>query len=246
MQSTPGEGSTFRVALLLSSVHKDLYREEPAARRPPRGYVGPTRRVLVIDDEDSHRQLMHNLLRPIGFDVSTLANPLLAVEIFQQQPADLILLDLNMPGTDGWSLLGQLREHGCEAPVIVISADAADGGQMREPVQHQGYFIKPVQLGQLLDLTGRLLGLEWTYDAAAPEPTRLLHEPGTAVALPTFEHLRELLAIGHRKGLLEALYLLREHDAQRADLYNQLIALADAFQFEAIRQRLQVNDHEYP
>lgn len=246
VQSTPGQGSTFRVALLLSSVRRDFHHEEPAARRPPRGFVGPARRILVIDDEDSHRQLMHNLLRPLGFDVSTLSNPLLAVEILQQQPADLILLDLNMPGTDGWSLLAELRQHGCEAPVIVVSADAADGGQPLQPAQHQGYFIKPVQLGQLLDQIGQLLALEWSYDATTSEALPTQQRPISGTEPPSISLLHELLAIGHRKGLLEALYQLREHDLERTDFYNQLIALADAFQFEAIRQRLQVNDHEYP
>jgi signal transduction histidine kinase len=244
VQSTPGQGSTFRVALLLSSVRRELPRDEPAVRRPPRGYVGPRRRVLVVDDEDSHRQLMYNLLTPLGFEVSTLANPLLAAELLEQHPADLILLDLNMPGLDGWGLLAELRKGGCHAPVIVISADVADGGHALEPALHQGYFIKPVQLGQLLDHIGQLLDLSWEYDsgpAATIVETALPSSVGT-----THADLEALLAIGHRKGLLEALYALRDQHPARTDFYNQLIALADGFQFEALRQQLRVRHHECP
>ncbi|AQZ96448.1 ATP-binding protein [Halopseudomonas phragmitis] len=243
VQSHPGQGSTFKVALLLASARRDRPDDPPPALRPPHGYAGPIRRIVVIDDEDSHRQLMTNLLTPLGFEVQTLANPLLAVELLRQQPADLLLLDLNMPGQDGWSLLAELRASGCTTPVIVLSADAADGGQSQLPALHQGYFIKPVQLAQLLEQIGLLLQLQWRHEPAMPA-AHTQPAPAPATPLPGLPTLQALASIGHRKGLLEALYQLREQDSTRHDYYNQLIGLAEAFQFEALQQRLQVTDNE--
>src|SRR5690606_33545928 len=120
----------------------------------PRGYAGEPRRILVIDDEDSHRQLMNSLLTPLGFQVTTLANPLLALELVRSQCADLILLDLNMPGMDGRSLLQRLRGQGCRVPVIVLSADVADRVQFQQSGLHDGYFVKPVPLNSLLQQIG--------------------------------------------------------------------------------------------
>lgn len=242
VQSTPGQGSQFKVALLLSSTRGEDRGELPASQLP-RGYAGEPRRILVIDDEDSHRQLMNSLLTPLGFQVTTLGNPLLAAERVRSQRVDLILLDLNMPGLDGWSLLQQLRGQGCKVPVIILSADAADGGQSQQSGLHDGYFIKPVPLNPLLEQIGQLLGLDWHYAGAAPQPELIV---STAAPPVTPQQLRGLVDIGHRKGLLEALYRLREQDATHAAFYSELIRLAEAFQFDAIRQRLQVNDHEYP
>src|SRR5690606_23822239 len=138
VQSTPGQGSQFKVALLLSSTRGEGRGELPPSQLP-RGYVGEPRRILVIDDEDSHRQLMNSLLTPLGFQVTTLANPLLALELVRRQVAYLVLLAANMPGIDGRRLLQRLREPGCRLPVIVLAADVADDGQLQQSGLHEGY-----------------------------------------------------------------------------------------------------------
>src|SRR5690606_28323828 len=76
VQSTPGKGSIFRVALMLSSLHSSAPRTADITHKLMSGYDGPTKRLAIIDDELSHRQLMRTACMPLGFDVNEIGDPL--------------------------------------------------------------------------------------------------------------------------------------------------------------------------
>jgi len=83
--SQPGKGSTFKASLMLASIntpHKDLFL---APVQTIYGYKGATKRILLVDDEISHRQLMRAMLTPLGFDITDLDNPLLVLEKLVQE-----------------------------------------------------------------------------------------------------------------------------------------------------------------
>ncbi|MFI4928085.1 MAG: hybrid sensor histidine kinase/response regulator, partial [Burkholderiales bacterium] len=71
--STPGRGSVFRVRLFLPEVHQMLVPVQEQ-RRPPRGYEGPRRRILVVDNEEADRELLVALLEPLGFELRSAAS----------------------------------------------------------------------------------------------------------------------------------------------------------------------------
>ncbi|PKM29157.1 MAG: hybrid sensor histidine kinase/response regulator [Gammaproteobacteria bacterium HGW-Gammaproteobacteria-11] len=252
IQSTPGKGSIFRVALLLSSVQRPAgINHSVDIQHHLEGYSGPTRRVMIIDDDVTQRQLMRSLLTPLGFELVELDNPTLAIERLSERPVDLILLDLSMPGLSGWHLLQQIRQADIQTPVIIVSANAGDGHDPDlpgQPVQHQAYLTKPVQLASLLEQIGDLLNLDWQHQAA---PLRAEHNPEALLqdgrpdpAILT--NLHELASIGHRKGLLEQLYSLKQADSPYLTFYTELIRLTEDFQFEAVKQQLKVTDDECP
>ncbi|PXX89086.1 hybrid sensor histidine kinase/response regulator [Marinobacter vulgaris] len=249
VESEPGHGSTFKVSLMLSSVHTQRPESMTSPARRIYGYKGPRRKIMVVDDETGHRQLIRAMLAPLGFEIIDIGNSLAVMDAVNKELPDLLLLDVSMPGYDGWQILAQLRDNNHhQLPVVMVSADASEGRDRPEPMQHNGYVIKPVRQNQLLDHIARLIALEWRFDKSA-EPLAALPEPATeTMALPTDQHRASLVAlatIGHRKGLLEALHSL-EHRGEAEPMFVQEITrLTNDFQFEKIIDALKVTDYEH-
>ncbi|TNE78119.1 MAG: response regulator, partial [Gammaproteobacteria bacterium] len=248
VESTPGQGSTFKVSLMLSSVHGAGQGSIAAPTRRIYGYQGPRRKVLVVDDDDSHRQVIRALLAPLGFEVTDTGNAIQVLELVAEKQPDLILLDVNMPGLSGWEVLQALRDDKRSMPVVMISADANEGYHSAEsPQLHDGYIIKPVRLTRLLDTMGRLLSLEWRYEKS-PEPLAAIPVPDNGeLRLPDAEYrqaLASLARIGHRKGLLEALDALKHSGDADEQFAQELTKLTHDFQFEKILELLEVDEHE--
>ena len=123
IDSQPGRGTIFRVRLMLSEVHS---AGQPAAvELHVQGYAGPRRCVLVADDDPFHRGLIEDLLVPLGFVVLTAADAAECLRVAAQTRPDLFLLDIAMPGMNGWQLARQLRSSGfATVPVLMVSAAA--------------------------------------------------------------------------------------------------------------------------
>src|SRR6266700_1679783 len=107
--------------------------EEPAA--PPRsGPHGlPAVKVLLVDDEDSLRKVMRDLLERDGYDVAEARDGVQALDQIDRVGPDIIVLDLNLPGLDGYGVLSHLRSRPATAaiPVIVLTAKGDEDNEVR-------------------------------------------------------------------------------------------------------------------
>lgn len=83
-------------------------------------------RVMVVDDEKDFLYTMGYWLKSKGYNVVTANNGLEAVEIVKKEPVDIIFLDIHMPVMDGVEALKNIRKLNKDAPVIIITAYAAD------------------------------------------------------------------------------------------------------------------------
>lgn len=92
-------------------------------------------RVLVVDDEADAREVAASVLRYHGATVTVAANAAEALEAFDTCDADVLLVDLAMPGVDGYALLGRMREggnrRGSSVPAIALTACARAEDQRR-------------------------------------------------------------------------------------------------------------------
>src|SRR6187431_2876697 len=231
---------------MLASISKPRAEFITAPVQTIYGYKGAMRTLMLVDDEASHRQLMRAMLSPLGFDVIELDNPLLALDRLAQaidnnNRPDLIMLDVSMPGINGWQLAKQLREAGYQAPIIMVSADASEGKDLPAhdntdiaPL-HDAYVIKPVRINLLLDHIGRLLKLVWCYEKEEPvTPVTYLID---MLELPADHHLDDiahLAAIGHKKGLQDKIHALEKDGAVHPIFIQELKKLTANFQFEKI------------
>jgi len=81
--------------------------------------------VLIADDESSIRMLYRRELSDEGYNVVTAADAKEAIEIARENPPDLVILDIRMPGMDGLEAMGRILEENNELPVIINTAFSA-------------------------------------------------------------------------------------------------------------------------
>jgi CheY-like chemotaxis protein len=83
----------------------------------------PTR-VLLVDDDEHVRRMTRLMLTLEGFDVIEAASSREALALFEHEPADVVVTDLNMPDEDGRVLIARLRACARRVPIIVVSGDS--------------------------------------------------------------------------------------------------------------------------
>lgn len=107
-------------------------------------------RVLVIDDDTSIRQVIAYALADEGYQVDEASDGEAALDLVERQHPDIILLDMKMPGMDGWQFARLYRErYGHQAPIIVLTA-AQDAAQRGWDVDAESYVSKPFELEVLV------------------------------------------------------------------------------------------------
>jgi signal transduction histidine kinase/purine-cytosine permease-like protein/ActR/RegA family two-component response regulator len=238
-RSTPGRGSVFSVRLFLPEVHSAAV----AAPSPPRlrlGYAGPRRRILVVDNEEADRELLVHVLEPLGFELRTAASGHDALDLLASglQP-DAILVDLAMPGIDGWETIRRLRRlRHVEAKIAVVSANAFDKGLDNDAgVRAEDFLLKPVRHSELLDWLERQLAIAWLDTPQAPPPAA-----PAAWTLPPGESLAPLLQaiqLGYYRGILNQLDAIEAAQPQHAAFAAAMRDLARQFQFETMAREIE-------
>jgi response regulator RpfG family c-di-GMP phosphodiesterase/serine/threonine protein kinase len=133
--------------------------DQPAARSP--GGAArvvtpgrpPGRKVLLVDDEASIRQLHRYLLQKLGCQFAEASDAAEAQELGTREAFDLVLLDLNLPGSDGYEVCQYLRERSLDANMkIVVVSGRGDQNVLSESLSHgaDDYVPKPFEPRQLV------------------------------------------------------------------------------------------------
>jgi len=241
VQSTPGVGTLFRIRLFLPEVRAAVAeRELPRVARI--GYTGERRRVLVVDNEEVDRELLATVLTPLGFDVLRAASGHECLAMLTECRPDAILMDLAMPGIDGWETLRRMHAQGLStAPVAIVSANAFDKGLDNDVgITPADFVLKPVRKAELLDWLGRALALEWMH-APLPVAEPVLAPPpaaaGDEFVHPCEERLRaleEMIDLGYFRGIVKLLDAIEADAPACAAFVAHMRGLARQFQLDAM------------
>ena len=115
-------------------------------------------RVLVVDDDESIRQFIEMALGDDGFDVALAEEGAVALAASERFRPDVILLDMRMPGVDGWRFAEAYRAGpGPHAPILVLTA-ARDAAKYAAEIGADAHLAKPFELAELLRLLKGLVG----------------------------------------------------------------------------------------
>lgn len=110
------------------------------------------KRILVVDDDDSIREFIEMALSDDGYEVAAAPDGQTALDLALKSRPSLILLDMRMPGMDGWKFSRSYHESpGPHAPIVVLTA-ARDAAASAAEIQADGFLAKPFDLAELVQL----------------------------------------------------------------------------------------------
>lgn len=116
-------------------------------------------RILIAEDEPRIAAFLEKGLLKNGYRVVVATTGNEALELIQSSSFDMLLLDLGLPGKDGWAVMDELAQMNYSLPIIVVSAwegvDAQLKRQHREPID---YITKPFRFNVLLEKIRAQLG----------------------------------------------------------------------------------------
>ena len=168
VESEPGAGSTFTATIPTGDIGQleqratapvsDLIPHTETESLDQIGSIPSGSRVLLVEDGDTNRRLIHKMLERRGIEVMDAANGQVGVDLAMSHEFNLILMDMQMPVKDGYTAATELRAKGLTIPIVALTAHAMAG--VSEKCRKAGcseYLSKPIQEARLLSKIAELL-----------------------------------------------------------------------------------------
>jgi signal transduction histidine kinase/CheY-like chemotaxis protein len=235
VESIQGQGSTFRVTVPV--------RPGAAPQETGQG-AGPRRRleVLVVEDDPINQIVASGLLAQLGHSATVAETGADALAALARSSFDLVLMDLHMPGLDGFETARELRRLAdrrlAAVPVVALTADLAASSDPRfAELGFAGILTKPIRRAAL-DLALRAIGERAQGPAGATEPDRLaasepvdrayLTEQAVLLGIPAMARLYRLFRSSGRDAIAEIVDTTDRADVATARLLAHRLASSAA------------------
>ncbi|UXN59387.1 response regulator [Phyllobacterium zundukense] len=155
VESKFGEGSTFRFTIPANGTAPLAEETATQAELPDKARRGT---VLVIDDEARARKFISDTVRSAGFNVIEAAGGEEGMAKMRKSRPDAIILDVIMPGQDGWSVLREIKSDKALRDIPVILATVVADREMGLAFGAAGHLVKPIDPRQLVDMLNAVAG----------------------------------------------------------------------------------------
>ncbi len=169
LRSEPGVGSVFRFTFKAEVLDTAPCTGLPPADRCVRRIApdGKEWRVLVVDDQETNRGLLSQVLTQAGFTVREAGDGASGVARFREWLPDIVLMDILMPEMDGYEAMRQIKATaaGAEVPIVAITASVMmEERQKALDSGFDGFIMKPVQMKDLFEEIRRLTHIAYLYE----------------------------------------------------------------------------------
>ncbi|MEG4069970.1 PAS domain S-box protein [Microcoleus sp. Pol11C2] len=253
VQSSCGKGSIFWLDLDLPAVAQCSELPSRQEKRRLVGFIGSQRKVLIVDDHEVNRAMLHRLLFHLGFEIAEATDGEDCLHKAQEFLPDIILMDLLMPVMNGWEATRRLRQlpELKDTVILALSANVYETTKQESILAGCDNFLtKPIQTNELLELLRLHLRLEWVYeegsqtkkltDQTAKASSEIAAADSTMVS-PASESVLALLrlaAMGDIEAILEETAKLEHSEPTLGLFVHHLRQLAKGFQLKQIRDFL--------
>ncbi|MHB0961322.1 MAG: PAS domain S-box protein [Pirellulaceae bacterium] len=240
VSSQVGKGSVF----VLHLPWKEGEAQAVPVKDTPRHVLGlqpgqAACRVLIADDIDDNRQLLAELLTPVGFEIGLAMNGAEAVQKFEQWQPHLILMDFRMPVMDGHEAIRRIRAMagGKETKIIAVTASAMDDNRQElMEIGADDFIGKPFREAELFRKIHTHVGVEYIYAtnpavAAQEEAAELTSESLAGWPLNLIHPMREAVITADLDQLLAR---IQEVEARDPRVAQALRRLAEGFQYQKL------------
>jgi len=239
LKSTPGIGSLFQVRLFLPETRLYTPVDDASLVHYRTGYVGERRRILIVDNEQVDREMLISILEPLGFELTEAESGSQCLEILATSEPHVILMDLAMPGLDGWETIRRIRQQQLSsARVAIVSANAFDKELDNDVgITPDNFILKPVQVNEFLDWIELNMGIEWLYHEPIKALVSGVYQNHAGLIYPSAELLRqldELVTQGYVRGILKKADEIEAQDPRYAGFVQRVRSLVGQFQLETL------------
>ena len=252
VRSKTGQGTLFAFYVQASIVHDTV----PPCKRPDRHVIGinsdqPGYRILIVDDRCDNRQLLVKMLEPLGFELREADSGQKAIEFWETWHPHLILMDMRMPGMNGYEAAKQIKvsSKGQQNTTAIIAITASIFEEERAVFFSVGcddFLRKPFQEYELLDVIHKHLGVCYIYEEddilkdsyATPFSGDVPLTPDAFADVPAniLAMLEQAVLIADIAQLFELIEQIRVYNATLADVLKKMI---NNFSYEKILASIQ-------
>lgn len=245
VSSELGHGSLFKFAILASFVDSnDIPTKQPACRVVALEPNQPRYRILIVDDRWENRQLLLQLLHPLGFELQEASNGIEALQAWERWHPHLIWMDMRMPVMDGYEATQRIKTTTKGQATAVIALTASTLEEERAIILSAGcddFVRKPFREADILDTIHKHLGVRYIYDeptSSLPVDHPTILTPSAFAELPT-ELLNNLKQAAIRIDMDRIDTLIDEMRSLNTVLAERLAMLADDFKYDDILDLIQ-------
>lgn len=244
VKSTVGQGSTFWFEVVLPQTLKQepQFVLQPAKELRIVGFTGERQTILIVDDEELNRALLSDILMPLGFQIVEAVDGRDALVKVGVTHPQLILLDLVMPGLDGFEVTRQIRQQYGAQEVKIIAVSASAYEQTRQKSYECGcneFIAKPLRMKELFDKIQHLLPITWTYEETTETPQLDEALPFLFPQKDVLMMLFDLASRGHLRKIMRALDELEQTSPQFLQFTRELRQFAKNFQMDQMCRYLE-------
>ena len=250
VESEAEQGSIFRFKILVRAVSQEgsplltetSRQNSPLALAPNQ----PSPRILIVDDRQLNRQVLIDLLEPMGFTLANASNGNEALDLWRDWQPDLILMDLRLPDLSGIAAIKIIKSSTAHAVPKIIALTASAMETERTEVMAlgcDGFMRKPFDLNELLSMMAKQLGVCYTCADTNIEATS---SPLMALNVRAFESLSDELLRSLQQSVMEIDLdkieeVVAQIEAENAQLARAIEHHISNFEYEQILNSLSLD-----
>lgn len=247
VKAAEGGGTHFTLRLFLARRKKAVADTNAEAGQAATGYRGPRRHILLVDDLADQRAILRDFLEPLGFAIDECNDGASALHWLATERTDAIIMDVAMPGMDGFETARLMRARRLsEAPILVVSANAYGEDVARsEAAGCDAFLPKPVDIARLQATLATLLHLEWVHEertaatADAPPPVGEARSlPATVLPPRLVRRLAAAIDTGAMAGVEAVLDEIERVEPASGPQLQPLRNASRGFEFDRLRRLL--------
>ena len=234
LTSTVGKGTSFYFDMIIPKATYLSEHTEGLFNIPFVGYKGERKKILIVDDVSHNREVLVNLLKPLGFLITEVDNAMDAIHIVESTDPHLVLMDLVMPTIDGLTATKRIFLLKKDLAPIIIMVTAHANLKTRFDCLEAGcqdFVMKPYSVEALLEKIGYHLKLDWIQKQAHGQHTSTRQQ----IIIPPkniLNILYDLSILGDIDGLTHQINDIHE---QYPAFSLHLLKLIQSFQLKKIK-----------